>query len=493
MGEINTREAAPGIPAVDVEAVNAAGRTSFYKAREPIYPKRIHGKFRTIKWGVMAVMVAIYYTLPWIRWERAPGLPNQAFLLDFAHQRMYMFGLELWAQELYFVTGVLVLSALGLFLVTSVAGRVWCGFACPQTVWTDLTMAVEHFWQGDRNARIRIQRLPWNLEKIWKKGITYFTWFLISLATGGVFVFYFADAPTLAYQMVHFEAPTIAYVFAGICTAFTYVFGGMLREQVCTYMCPWPRVQGALFDRESLLITYRGYRGEPRGPHKRGEPWEGRGDCIDCRACVAACPAGIDIRDGLQLQCIQCALCIDACDEIMTKVGRPTKLVAYDSFRNLDAASHGDRAPYRFIRPRTMLYAAMVTIVSLVMLYGLVNKSVLELNVLPDRNPLYVRLAEGGIRNGFVVHILNKTYQPRTFLLTADGLPGAKLAAVGFEGKETLEVSVPPDDVRSVKVYVSVPKEGVDSLTQTATPFTFMVRDLENQAVRRRSTNFRKP
>jgi cytochrome c oxidase accessory protein FixG len=442
---------------------------------------------------VMAISLSIYYVLPWIRWDRGPGLPNQGFLLDFAHQRLYFFGLELWAQELYFITGVLVVSALGLFLVTSVAGRVWCGYACPQTVWTDLMIAVEHLWQGDRNNRIRLAKSPWTFEKIWKKSLTYVSWLVIALATGGALVFYFADAPSLAYHVLHFEAAPITYAFIGIFTATTYILGGMAREQVCTYMCPWPRIQGAMFDQESLLITYRAYRGEPRGPHKRGEAWEGRGDCIDCRACVAVCPAGIDIRQGSQLECIQCALCIDACDGIMKKLGRPTKLIAYDSFRNIDAACHGERAPYRFFRPRTLLYVTVISIVSAIMLIGLSRKSVLELNVLPDRNPLYVQLSGGGVRNGYTVHILNKTHQTRTFSLTAGGLAGAQVSAVGFEGKETLEVAVPPDDVRSVKVYVALTKADVDGLKGSSTPFAFAVRDLADQTITQRSTNFRRP
>jgi cytochrome c oxidase accessory protein FixG len=492
-GEATICEAAPGVQAVDVQAVNAKESRQLYASRTAIYPKRASGKFRTIKWLVMAFTLSIYYILPWIRWDRGPTLPNQGFLLDFAHQRMYFFGLELWAQELYFVTGVLVISALALFLVTSVAGRVWCGYACPQTVWTDLMIGVEHLWQGDRNARIRLDKAPWTFDKFWRKSGTYFTWLLISLATGGACVFYFADAPALAYRLVHFEASTIAYVFIGIFTASTYVLGGLAREQVCTYMCPWPRIQGAMFDQESLLITYRGYRGEPRGPHKRGGSWEGRGDCIDCRACMAVCPAGIDIRQGSQLECIQCALCIDACDDVMKKIGRPTKLIAYDSFRNIDAASHGERAPYRFFRPRTLLYVAIIALVSAVMLWGLSRKSVLELNVLPDRNPLYVRLSDGGIRNGYTVHILNKTHQQRTFLLTTEGLPGAQISAVGFEGKKTLEVAVPPDDVRSIKVYVAVPASDVPGLKDSSTAFTFAVRDLSDQTGKQRQTNFRRP
>jgi cytochrome c oxidase accessory protein FixG len=489
MAETGARKAGRSVQ----DAAAGAESVSLYASRMPVYPKRARGKFRTVKWAVMAVTLSIYYILPWIRWERGPGLPNQGFLLDFAHQRMYFFGLELWAQELYFITGVLVIAALALFLVTSVAGRVWCGYACPQTVWTDLMIGVEHLWQGDRNSRLRLAKSPWTFEKTWKKGLTYFSWLLISVATGGALVFYFADAPVLAGQFLHFEAPAIAYIFAGIFTASTYVLGGLAREQVCIYMCPWPRIQGAMFDDESLLIAYRAYRGEPRGSHKRGETWDGRGDCIDCGQCAAVCPAGIDIRNGSQLECIQCALCIDACDGIMKKIGRPAKLIAYDSFRNLEAASCGGRTPYRFIRSRTLLYTAVIAAVCAVMAAGLYTKSVLDLNVLPDRNPLYVRLSDGSIRNGFTVHILNKTHQPRTFRLTTEALPGARLAAVGFEGKEAVEVAVPADEVRSVKVYVTLPKAEAAGIAQNSIPFALSVRDLGGQAEKARWTNFRKP
>ena len=240
-----------------------------YKEREPIYPKLVHGKFRNIKWAVMIVTLGIYYGLPWIRLDRGPGLPDQAFLLDFAHQRLYLFWIEIWAQEFYYVTGMLVLSALALFLATAVAGRVWCGYACPQTVWTDLMVLMERFWQGDRNARIRLSKSPWSFNKLWRLTGTHLSWLLISLTTGGAAIFYFADAPTLASGLLHGDAPSLAYIFIGIFTAFTYLLGGLSREQVCTYMCPWPRIQGAMFDSESLLITYRGFRGEPRGPSGR--------------------------------------------------------------------------------------------------------------------------------------------------------------------------------------------------------------------------------
>ena len=408
-------EAAPGIEQIDVTAVASKERRTSYATRQKIYPKLAHGTFRKVKWAVMAITLGIYYLLPWIRWDRGPSLPNQAFLLDFANQRLFFGPIEIWAQELYYITGLLILSALGLFLVTSLAGRMWCGYTCPQTVWTDLMVVVERFWQGDRNQRIRLDASPWSFEKIWKKAATHISWILVAVATGGALVFYFRDAPTLALELVHGDAPTIAYVFLGLFTGTTYLLGGIAREQVCIYMCPWPRIQGAMFDKDSLLISYRGFRGEPRGPHKKGQTWEGRGDCIDCMACVAVCPMGIDIRDGAQLECIQCALCIDACNEIMDRVDRPRNLIAYDTFQNLGAVSHHDRAPLRLIRPRIILYASLMAVVAAIMLWAWLNRSVLDINVLHDRQPLFVQLTDGGLRNGYTVKILNKLHEKRTF------------------------------------------------------------------------------
>ena len=259
-------EAAPGVEKLDVAAINRKDRRQLYATRQKIYPRLARGRFRAVKWAVMAITLTIYYVLPWLRWDRGGSLPDQAVLLDFANGRLFFFFIEIWPQELYYITGLLVLSALGLFLVTSAAGRVWCGYTCPQTVWTDLMLAVERFWQGDRNARIRLDKEPWSATKISKKVMTHVSWLGIGLATGGALVFYFRDAPTLAAELVTGTAPAIAYLFLGIFAFTTYLLGGIAREQVCIYMCPWPRIQGAMVDRHTLLVSYRTERGEPRGP-----------------------------------------------------------------------------------------------------------------------------------------------------------------------------------------------------------------------------------
>ena len=330
--------------AYDVTAVNRKEDRSLYAARQTIYPKLAHGTYRRLKWIVMIVTLGIYYVIPWLRWDRGPDLPSQAVLLDMEHLRFFLFNLEIWPQEFYIVTCLLILSALVLFLATSIAGRVWCGYLCPQTVWTDLMISVERFWQGDRNARLRLDKAPWTLEKLAKKLATHATWVVIAVATGGAFIFYFADAPTLLRNLLDGTAAIEAYVFLVLFALTTYVLGGLAREQVCIYMCPWPRIQGAMVDHDTYLVGYREGRGEPRGKHHKGDSWENRGDCVNCKACVAVCPMGIDIRDGSQLECIQCALCIDACDEIMERVGRPTGLIAYETIANQDAAKRGETA-----------------------------------------------------------------------------------------------------------------------------------------------------
>ncbi len=446
---------ASGVERLDVRPVNRKESRSLYAGREKVYPKLAHGAFRTVKWLVMAATLGLYYALPWLRWNRGPDLPDQAVLLDIAHNRFFFFFLEIWPQEFYYVTGLLVLAALALFLITALAGRVWCGYACPQTVWTDLMIVVERFWQGDRNARIALDRRPWGPVKLFKKGMTHLTWLAIGLATGGALVFYFRDAPTLAGELVTGTAPPIAYLFLGLFALTTYGLGGIAREQVCTYMCPWPRIQGAMVDSETLLVGYRAHRGEPRGAHKKGQSWEGRGDCVDCAACVAVCPAGIDIRDGSQLECIQCALCIDACNDIMDKVGRPRGLISYDTIAKQEAATQGKTAPLRLIRPRTLLYAGLIALVGAIMLAALLNRSTLQINVLADRNPPFVLLSDGGIRNGYTVKILNKLHEPRAFTLRVSGLPDARLAIVGMSADAAIRVTT--DDLREVRVLVTVP------------------------------------
>jgi cytochrome c oxidase accessory protein FixG len=443
-------EAGVRIPANDAKRV-------FYKTRVPVYPKLVHGNFRRLKWAAMLVTLGVYYLAPWIRWDRGTGEPDQAILVDLARERFYFFPIEIWPQEVYYITGLLVLAAVALFLFTALFGRVWCGYACPQTVWTDLFIYVERLIEGDRSARIRLAGEPWSLSKLTKRIAKHASWILIGVLTGGAWVFYFADAPTLARVLLHGAAPAVAYLCIAGLAFTTYALGGLMREQVCTYMCPWPRIQGAMMDAESLSVTYRRDVGEPRAPHKKGQSWEGRGHCIDCNQCVVACPMGIDIRNGAQLECINCALCIDACDDVMDKIGLPHGLIAYDTDANVARRREGEKTFFRFVRPRTILYASVFVVVGLIMIASLGARSTIGLDVFRDRNPDFVTLSDGSVRNGYTVKILNHTSAPQTYLLSVSGLAIKTFKIIGISTERLpAAVSVGPDRVRMLRVLLTI-------------------------------------
>jgi len=428
--------------------------TGLYKPRTPIYPKLVHGRWRWIKWALLIVMLAIYYVTPWIRWERPGALPDQA-VLDGG--RFYFFMIQLWPQEVYFITGLLVISALALFLVTALFGRLWCGYACPQTVWTDLFIYVERMFEGDRNARMRLDAAPMSFNKLWRKAGKHAVWIGVAFGTGGAWIFYFHDAPTLIRTFWVGTGPMTAYVSCAILTFTTYIFAGHMREQVCTYMCPWPRIQGAMLDEQSFQVTYRYDRGEPRGPHKKAESWEGRGDCIDCNQCVVVCPMGIDIRDGSQLECINCGLCIDACNEVMDKVGRPRGLIAYDTDAAVAARDAGQKPVHRLIRARTLYYGLALALVGGLMIAGFSTREQFGVHALRDRNPAWVRLHDGAVRNGYTLKIANHGFEAATIEIRYAGVPGAILKSPGQPGSNPLRVRVEPNRVTPLRIFVTAP------------------------------------
>ena len=452
-----------------------------YEAAKKVYPQRVRGTYRRIKWIVLWIALGVYYVLPFIRWNRGPNLPDQAVLIDIAHSRFYAFFIQLWPQEVYYFTGLLILASLILFLSNALYGRVWCGYACPQTVWTDLYFWVERRIEGDRRERMKLDAEPWTAEKIVKRVAKHVAWLLIALATGGAAMLYFVDAPTLLREFFTLQAPMIAYIWAGILTFTTYALAGHMREQVCLYMCPWPRIQAALTDNEALNVTYRFDRGEPRMSVKEatrarqhGSP---AGDCIECLQCVAVCPTGIDIRKGPQLGCINCGLCIDACDAVMTKINRPTRLIAYDNDDNRARRLRGEANVYRPIRARTILYAALIALTGGIMLYVLATRANSHLSVLHLRAPLYTQTAEGGIRNGFTLRFSNKLAEAQDFTLEVSGLPGATLSSVVAKSLPDgrLGVRLDPDSTLEVPVYVLSPADL--NLKDTSTPITFTATD----------------
>lgn len=456
---------------------------SLYEKRKAVYPKAVDGPFRRLKWAIMAITLAIYYITPWLRWDRGPYAPDQAVLIDLANRRFYMFAIEIWPHEFYYVAGLLVMAGIGLFLVTSAVGRAWCGYACPQTVWTDLFQHVERFIDGDRNAQARLARAPWGMEKIARRLTKWSIWLAISIATGGAWIFYFADAPTLAHDFVAGSAAPVAYITVAILTLTTFIFGGFMREQICIYMCPWPRIQGAMLDENSLIVTYKDWRGEPRsrGLKKKEEPTLPTGDCIDCLQCVAVCPTGIDIREGQQIGCITCALCIDACDKVMAQIGKPRGLIDYCTSIDAEREKKG-AAPSPVIktllRPRTIIYFAAWGAIGLAMLFAIGARTRVDISALQDRNPTFVQLSDGAIRNSYTIKIRNMEARPRPMEIGMEGLPGAVLWSDGQRetAGRTIRVDAPADSVTKVRLFVVLDAQGAQR-----TPFRFTVRPLDKE------------
>lgn len=464
-----------------------------YAASKKVYPQSVKGTFRRIKWAVLLVTLGIYYLLPFVRWSRGPNAPDQAVLIDFPGRRFYFFFIEIWPQEVYFFTGLLIIAAITLFLMNAVAGRIWCGYLCPQTVWTDLFLAIERFVEGDRRQRMLSDAGPWTVARIARKGTKHFLWLMVAWWTGGAWVLYFADAPTLVKDLATGDAPFIAYLWIGILTATTYALAGHMREQVCTYMCPWPRIQAALTDEHALNVTYRFDRGEPRESIKKSQQLREQGlpagDCIDCLQCVNVCPTGIDIRNGSQLECIQCGLCIDACDRVMEKIGRPTRLIAYDTELNVKRRMAGEKSIIKPVRTRTVLYASIIAVVGAIMLYALMTRHAFDVSIIHDRNPVSVRMADGAVRNGYTMRVLNRRLETRRFALSIQGVPAGVIEIVGLPLGAARIVEVGPDQTREFRVLVS--DYGYAPLSST--PIVFHLDDLDSSEWAQARDHFRAP
>jgi cytochrome c oxidase accessory protein FixG len=462
-----------------------------YADRVKVYPQRIAGQFRKIKWAVLTVLLGIYYLAPWLRWDRGPNAPDQAILVDMPGRRAYFFWIEIWPQEVYYLAGILILAAIGLFFVTSLAGRVWCGFTCPQTVWTDLFMWVERAIEGDRNKRMKLDQAPMSAAKAGKKIAKHVAWLAIAFVTGGAWIMYFNDAPTVVANVFTGQAGATVYGFIALFTGTTYLLAGWAREQVCIYMCPWPRIQGAMFDEHTMLVTYETWRGEPRSHAKAGQSPEGRGHCIDCGLCVRVCPTGIDIRSGQQLDCIGCGLCIDACNSVMAKMGWPKDLITYDALSNQAAREAGQPPRARWVRPRTAIYAALLLVVASVMMFFLSTRAHLQVTVQPDRAPLFVQLRDGGIQNAYTLKILNKDRTRQTYGLGIDGLAGAQIAVIGYEpGSDGYALPVAGDDVGTFRVLL---RAGPDATRANPLHVEFVVRNRASGETNEHETVFNGP
>lgn len=430
----------------------------YFEKRQRTYPQNVKGKIRKIKNIANIIFLTLFFALPFVRFDHGEGLPNQAVLIDIVNSRGYFFFIKIWPEEVYYLAGILITAAITLFFVTALFGRVWCGYSCPQTVWTDIFIKVERFFQGDRNERIILDRKN-SLKKFILKFLTHFVWILISLATGFGFVLYFNDAFIIVNNLINFNLSfnVIGWIL-GI-AGMTYIMAGFAREQVCNYMCPYARFQSVMFDNDTLIITYDYQRGEPRGKFKQGDSMENRGHCIDCKQCVVVCPQNIDIRNGLQMECIACGLCVDACDNVMERINLPKGLIRYDTENNFKDPSHKNK--FRLLRPRTFYYSFVLSIVGGVIIYNLIFKSQSDLKIIPSRNPLFVTLSNGDIRNGYEVKISNKGKKKQDYSLELQGIDKAEVKVQNPTDLNLNDFSVKNDSIQSIKIYVSSNKNGL--------------------------------
>ena len=389
-----------------------------YEAHKKIYPRDVSGYFTRLRVISLLTLLGIYYITPLLQWDG-----RQAILFDLPARKFYLFGLTLWPQDFIYLAALLILAGLALFFFTAMLGRVWCGYACPQTVWTEAYLWMERKIEGTHNQRKKLDKAPTSAAKIRTKALKHTIWIAFSLWTGFTFVAYFTPVDVLAGELLNLNLGPWETFWILFYSFATYGNAGFMREQVCLYMCPYARFQSAMFDSDTLIVAYHPERGEPRGSRRRGtDPKEaGLGDCIDCNVCVQVCPTGIDIRDGLQYECIACSACIDGCDEIMDKMNYPRGLIRYTT----ENAALGK--PQHILRPRVMVYAAILLILCGTLLTNLLQRIPLELDVIRDRNTLYRETREGLIENVYTLKILNMDSRPHRYILTADGIEGLKL------------------------------------------------------------------
>jgi cytochrome c oxidase accessory protein FixG len=444
----------------------AAQAISLYEVREKIYPRAVHGWFAAWRWALVWATQLVFYGGPWLAWN-----DRQAVLFDIVHRKFYLFGLVFWPQDIIYLTVLLVVSALSLFLFTAVAGRLWCGYACPQTVYTEIFLWIERVVEGDRNARMRLDKEGLFPRKIFLKGGKHGLWIALSLWTGLTFVGYFTPIRELMAEIGALSlGPWEAFwvLFYGFAT---YGNAGWMREQVCKYMCPYARFQSAMFDKDTLIITYDAKRGEPRG---KGA---GKGDCVDCSICVQVCPTGIDIRDGLQYECIGCAACIDGCNQVMEKVGKPKGLIRYSTQNAIQGKAT------RLARPRVLVYSAILAAISVAAGLSLWLRTPLKVDVIRDRAAI-AREVEGGlIENVYRLQIMNTVEEARAFEIRVSGLPGIRVWGESITGVPAAASRLVPVRVRiepgtepgSYPVEFTVTALGVDGVTVREAA-TFVVR-----------------
>ena len=420
---------------------------SLYEAHKKIYPRSVSGLFSRWRWALVWLTQLVFYGLPWLEWGQ-----RQAVLFDLNAKRFYIFGLVLYPQDFIYLTGILVVSALSLFLFTAVAGRLWCGYACPQTVYTEIFLWLEKLTEGDRSARMRRDAAPWSLDKVWRKTAKQVLWVAVALWTGFTFVGYFTPIHELGRELSQLNLSaweTFWVLFYGFAT---YGNAGYMREQVCLHMCPYARFQSAMFDKDTLIVTYDKERGEPRGARSRKADLStlNLGACVDCSLCVQVCPTGIDIRNGLQYECIGCGACADVCDTVMDKVGYPRGLVKYSTENAVNQHWTKAQTLRHVLRPRVLIYSGILGAIVVAMGVSLALRTPFKVDVVRDRGTL-ARMANGGkVENVFRLQIMNATETSQGFQLTVDGLPGLAIAS-------EQDVVIDSTQARWVAVRVQLP------------------------------------
>jgi cytochrome c oxidase accessory protein FixG len=420
---------------------------ALYASHEKIYPRSVSGFFSNWRWGMVFLTQLVFYGVPWLEWGQ-----RQAVLFDLGARRFYIFGLVLYPQDFIYLTGLLVISALSLFLFTAVAGRLWCGYACPQTVYTEIFLWIEKKVEGDRSARLRRDAQPWSMQRLWRKSVKHFLWLAVALWTGFTFVGYFTPIKELGLEFVQMSMSswevfwTFFYGFA------TYGNAGFMREQVCKHMCPYARFQSAMFDNDTLIVTYDEQRGEPRGTRSRkADPLAlNLGACVDCTLCVQVCPTGIDIRKGLQYECIACGACADVCDTVMDKMGYEKGLIKYTTQNALSQHWTKSQTLRHVLRPRVLVYTAILAVIVIAMFVSLALRTPFKVDVVRDRGVMARIVAGGKIENVYRLQVMNATETMQRYKITASGLPGLQVASENI-------VTIGSTESRWVAVRVQAP------------------------------------
>jgi len=456
------------IMSASAEVEDSSQFVSMYQKQPTIYPRAVKGWFANWRWVFVWLTQLLFYGLPWLQWSG-----RQAVLFDLDAQRFYIFGLLLYPQDLIFLAALLVLSALALFFFTAVAGRLWCGYTCPQTVYTEIFMWAERKIEGDRVARMRLDQQPWRWRKIWRKGAKHSAWLSIALFTGFSFVGYFTPIRELAVDMASWNLSGWNAFWVLFYGAATYGNAGFLREQMCKYMCPYARFQSALIDKDSLIITYDAKRGDPRGSRSRkaDSAAHGLGDCIDCTLCVQVCPTGIDIRNGLQNECIGCAACIDVCNDVMDKMGYAKGLIRYSTENGVVNGWTRLQMFKRALRPRVLIYGAVLSAASVTFAASVAMRSPFKFDVVKDRGALARVVEEGAVENVYRIQIMNRTEAPQTYRVAASGIDGLEVVA--------MPASAGPAAVTSTSVSLRLPFVVAQGLAGRSVPVMFAVTGVE--------------